>query len=142
MMMSIPRAAFGVFALLFTVATVDVSRARAQAMTVTPTVCGVGTVAHCGTEPILKCGNSFGIDFSLLMQSGSIRWSTEQCVAGTKAIYKDNKTPPTSGSSEPALQSCGQPGTQVGGGSHGSGLSGMRGSGDEDNDAPIAPCET
>ena len=30
MMMTIPRAAFGVFALLFTVATVDVSRARAQ----------------------------------------------------------------------------------------------------------------
>ena len=49
MMMTIPRAAFGVFALLFTVATVDVSRARAQTTTVTPTEyhhwnsCGHGT---------------------------------------------------------------------------------------------------
>ncbi len=132
MMMTIPRAAFGVFALLFTVATVDVSRAMAQATTVTPTVCGVGTISHCGTEPTLKCGNSFSIDFSALTQSGGVRWSNEQCVAGSKSLYKDVKSPANKGSSDPSLQGCGAPSSTVGGGSTGSGLSGMRGSGEDE----------
>jgi len=129
MMMTIPRAAFGVFALLFTVATVDVARARAQATTVTPTVCGVGTEKACGSEPITKCETSVTVDFNLLLQSGGFKWTTSNCTSGYKTLYKDIKS---TGTTDPKkVTSCG--------GSTGTGLSGMRGSGDEEE--TILLCE-
>ena len=122
MMMTMSRAAFGVFALLFTVATVDVSRVRAQTTTVTPTVCGVGTEKACGSEPITKCETSVSFDFSLLLQSGGFKWTTSNCTSGYKSLYKDIRS---TGTTDPAkVTSCG--------GSTGTGLSGMRGSGEEE----------
>jgi hypothetical protein len=129
MMMTIPRAAFGVFALLFTVATVDVSRAMAQTTTVTPTVCGVGTEKACGSEPITRCETSVSFDFNLLLQSGGFKWSTSNCTAGYKSIYKDVRT--TGTTDQTKVTSCG--------GSTGTGLSGMRGSGEEEE--TILLCE-
>ncbi|WP_411281424.1 hypothetical protein [Gemmatimonas sp.] len=122
MMLTIPRAAFGVFALLFTVATVDVSRAMAQT-TLTPTACGVGAIAACGTEEIKKCETTFSFNFNVLLQSGGVTWSTTNCTsAGYKTLYKDMRTISTS--TDGTSNSCG--------GSTGTGLSGMRGSGDEE----------
>ncbi len=129
MMMTIPRAAFGVFALLFTVATVDVSRAMAQTTTITPTVCGVGTEKACGSEPITKCETSVSFDLNLLMQSGGFKWSTSNCTYGYKTLYKDVRG---TGTAQPTtVNSCG--------GSTGTGLSGMRGSGDDEQTIEI--CE-
>jgi hypothetical protein len=136
MTMTIPRAAFGVFALLVTVATIDVSRAMAQTTTITPTVCGAGTEKACGSEPVTKCEHSFSLDLNLFMQSGGIKWTTSNCTAGYKTLYKDVKS--TGGTSDGVL-TCGTSSTAHGGGSTGTGLSGMRGSG-EDEDA-VSICE-
>ncbi len=131
MMMTIPRAAFGVFALLFTVATVDVSRAMAQT-TVMPTACGVGSISACGSEEIKKCETTYSFNLNVLMQSGGFTYSTTHCTtAGYKTLYKDNRTTATGAPSQPS--SCG--------GSTGTGLGGMRGSGDDDNDETFELCE-
>ena len=76
MMMTIPRAAFGVFALLFTVATVDVARARAQTTTVTSTTPMTLTLSTLTllTSPPLLDETSFQLCFTL---SPSLR--REQC---------------------------------------------------------------
>ena len=70
MTMTIPRAAFGVFALLFTVATVDVARARAQTTTVTSTACAMGTLTACGSQPITTCETSVTFDLNVFLQTG------------------------------------------------------------------------
>lgn len=132
MMMTIPRAAFGVFALLFTVATVDVSRAMAQTTTVTPTSCGVGVITACGSESITKCETTFSFNLNVLLQSGGFTWSTTNCTsAGYKTLYKDVKNTST-GTESTTIKSCG--------GSTGTGLSGMRGSGEEEE--TIELCES
>lgn len=136
MMMTIPRAAFGVFALLFTVATVDVSRAMAQTTTLTPTVCGAGVIAACGTESITKCETTFSFNLNVLMQSGGFTWSTTHCTnAGYKTLYKDVKKTSTgtgTGTESTTINSCG--------GSKGAGLTGMRGSGDQEE--TVALCDS
>ncbi len=122
MMMTIPRAAFGVFALLITVATVDVSRAMAQTTTLTPTACGAGVIAACGTEELKKCDTTFSFNLNVVMQSGGLTWSSTNCTsAGYRTLYKDTKTASTGTTT---TGSCG--------GSTGTGLSGMRGSGDDE----------
>jgi hypothetical protein len=132
MMMTIPRAAFGVFALLFTVATVDVARARAQTTTVTPTVCGAGTLRACGSEPITKCESSVSFDVNLLLQSGGFKWTTSNCTTGYKTLYKDVPSTGTTGTTgAKTTGSCG--------GSTGTGLTGMRGSGEDEE--TILLCE-
>lgn len=136
MTLTIPRAAFGVCALLVTVATIDVSRALAQTTTITPTVCGAGTEKACGSEPVTKCEYSFSLDLNLFMQSGGIKWTTSNCTVGYKTLYKDVKS--TSGTSDGAL-TCGSTNTTLGGGSTGTGLSGMRGSGEDDD--VVSVCE-
>jgi hypothetical protein len=97
MMMTIPRAAFGVFALLFTVATVDVSRAMAQTTTVTSTACSMGTLTACGTQPITTCETSVSFNLNVLLQSGGFTVTKTNCTAGYKTLYKD-RTSTTSGS--------------------------------------------
>jgi len=123
MTMTIPRAAFGVFAFLFTVATVDASRAMAQTTTITPTVCGVGAIAACGSEEIRKCQTSWSFNINVLMQSGGVSFSSTNCVSsGYRTLYKDKQT--STGGTGSSSGTCG--------GSTGSGLHGMRGSGDDE----------
>jgi len=123
MTMTIPRAAFGVFAFLFTVATVDVSRAMAQKTTVTPTACGAGAITACGNEEIRKCEISWSFNLNVFMQSGGLSYTTSNCVtSGYRTLYKDNRT--STGGTGSSSGTCG--------GSTGSGLNGMRGSGDEE----------
>jgi hypothetical protein len=93
--MTIPRAALGVFALLFTVATVDVSRARAQTTTVTATSCGMGVLTPCGSEPITKCETTISFNLNLLLQNGGFTFSSTNCTTGYKTLYKDRKTTTT-----------------------------------------------
>ena len=95
MTMTIPRAALGVFALLFTVATVDVSRARAQTTTVTATSCGMGVLTPCGSEPITKCETTISFNLNLLLQNGGFTFSSTNCTTGYKTLYKDRKTTTT-----------------------------------------------
>lgn len=122
MTMTIPRAAFGVFAFLFTVATVDVSRAMAQT-TVTPTACGAGAITACGNEEIRKCEISWSFNLNVFMQSGGLSYTTSNCVtSGYRTLYKDNRT--STGGTDSSSGTCG--------GSTGSGLRGMRGSGDDE----------
>jgi hypothetical protein len=97
MMMTISRAAVGVFALLFTVATVDVARARAQSTTVTSTACAMGTLEPCGTQPITTCETTIHFDLNLLLRSGGFKFTQTNCTTGQKTLYKDRRTP-TSGS--------------------------------------------
>ena len=97
MMMTIPRAAFGVFALLFTAATVDVSRALAQSSTVTPTACAMGTLTACGSQPITTCETTIHFDLNVFLRSGGFKFTQTNCSTGYKTLYKD-RTAPTSGS--------------------------------------------
>ena len=97
MMMPMPRAAFGVFALLFTVATVDVALARAQATTVTSTACAMGTLTACGSQPITTCQTTIQFDLNVFLQSGGFKFTQTNCSTGYKTLYKD-RTSPTSGS--------------------------------------------
>ena len=89
MMITIPRAAFGVFALLFTVATVDVSRAMAQTTTLSPTACAMGTVTACGIQPITTCETSVTFNLNVLIQSGGFTFTQTKCTTGYKTLYKD-----------------------------------------------------
>ena len=93
MMMTISRAAFGVFALLFTVATVDVSRALAQTTTVTSTACAMGTLKACGSEPVTTCETKLQFNLNVFMQSGGFTFTQTNCVAGYKTLYKDRTSP-------------------------------------------------
>ena len=99
MMMTIPRAAFGVFALLFTVATVDVARARAQSTTVTSTACAMGTLTACGSQPITTCETTIQFDLNVFLQSGGFKFTLTNCSTGYKTLYKDRTAPtgPTTG---------------------------------------------
>ncbi|WP_309672422.1 hypothetical protein [Gemmatimonas sp.] len=106
MMMTIPRAAFGVFALLFTVATIDVSRAMAQTTTVTSTACSMGTLTACGTQPITTCETSFHFSLNVFLQSGELKFTQTNCTAGYKTLYKDRATPSTGTPSGP-YKTCG-----------------------------------
>lgn len=105
MMMTIPRAAFGVFALLFTAATIDVSRALAQT-TVTSTACSMGTLTACGTQPITTCETSIHFSLNVFMQSGEFKFTQTNCTAGYKTLYKDRATPSTGTPSGP-YKTCG-----------------------------------
>jgi len=93
MMMTIPRAAFGVFALLFTVATVDVARARAQTTTVTSTACAMGTLTACGSQPITTCETTIQFDLNVFLQSGGFKFTQTNCSTGYKTLYKDRTAP-------------------------------------------------
>lgn len=93
MMMTIPRAAFGMFALLFTVATIDVSRAMAQTTTVTSTACSMGTLSACGTQPITSCETSISFNLNVLIQSGGFTFTQTKCTTGYKTLYKDRQSP-------------------------------------------------
>ena len=93
MMMTIPRAAFGVFALLFTVATVDVARARAQSTTVTSTACAMGTLTACGSQPITTCETTIQFDLNVFLQSGGFKFTQTNCSTGYKTLYKDRTAP-------------------------------------------------
>lgn len=114
MMMTIPRAAFGVFALLFTVATVDVSRAWAQTTTVTATSCGMGVLTPCGSEPITKCETTISFNLNLLLQNGGFTFSSTNCTTGYKTLYKDRKT---TALTEPAgpYPTCSEAGNRISG---------------------------
>jgi hypothetical protein len=106
MMMTIPRAAFGVFALLFTVATVDVSRAMAQTTTVTSTACAMGTVTACGTQPITTCETSIQFNLNVFMQSGGFTFTQTNCVNGYKTLYKDLKLTTTGSTTTGPYKTC------------------------------------
>jgi hypothetical protein len=94
MMMTIPRAAFGVFALLFTVATVDVARARAQTTTVTSTACAMGTLTACGSQPITTCELTVQFDLNVFLRTGGLKYTETNCSTGYKMLYKDRTTSP------------------------------------------------
>ena len=106
MMMTIPRAAFGVFALLFTVATVDVSRARAQTTTVTATSCGMGVLTPCGSEPITKCETTISFNLNLLLQNGGFTFSSTNCTTGYKTLYKDRTSATTGTTTTGPYKTC------------------------------------
>ncbi|QJR34423.1 hypothetical protein [Gemmatimonas groenlandica] len=106
MMMTIPRAAFGVFALLFTVATVDVSRAMAQSSTVTSTACSMGTLTACGTQPITTCETSIQFNLNVFMQSGGFTFTQTKCVAGYKTLYKDRTSISTGTTTTGPFKTC------------------------------------
>ncbi len=106
MMMTIPRAAFGVFALLFTVATVDVSRAMAQTTTVTSTACAMGTVTACGSQPITTCETSLQFNLNVFMQSGGFTFTQTNCVTGYKTLYKDLKLTTTGTTTTGPFKTC------------------------------------
>ena len=89
MMMTIPRAAFGMFALLFTVATVDVARARAQTTTVTSTACAMGTLTACGSQPITTCETTVQFDLNIFLRTGGLKYTETNCATGYKTLYKD-----------------------------------------------------
>jgi hypothetical protein len=92
MFMTIPRAALGALALLLAVATINVSGARAQDATITPTVCGVGSHTACGTSPIQSCETSFHLNLNLLARGGGLTYSTTKCTeSGYRTLYKDIK---------------------------------------------------
>jgi hypothetical protein len=105
-MMTIPRAAFGVFALLFTVATVDVSRAMAQTTTVTSTACTMGTLTPCGTQPITTCETSIQFNLNVFMQTGGFTVTQTNCVAGYKTLYKDRTSSTTGTSTAGPFKTC------------------------------------
>ena len=105
MMMTIPRAAFGVFALLFTVATVDVSRARAQTTTVTSTACAMGTLTACGSQPITTCQTTIQFDLNVFLQSGGFKFTQTNCSTGYKTLYKD-RTAPTGSTTGGPYKTC------------------------------------
>jgi len=105
MMMTIPRAAFGVFALLFTVATVDVARARAQTTTVTSTACAMGTLTACGSQPITTCETTIQFDLNVFLQSGGFKFTQTNCSTGYKTLYKD-RTAPTGATTGGPYKTC------------------------------------
>ena len=107
MMMTIPRAAFGVFALLFTVATVDVSRAKAQTSTITSTACSMGTLTPCGSQPITTCETSVEFNLNVFMQSGGFKFTQTKCTAGYKTLYKDRTSPSGGSTNTGPYKSCG-----------------------------------
>lgn len=106
MMMTIPRAAFGVFALLFTVATVDVSRARAQTTTVTSTACAMGTLTACGSQPITSCETSLQFNLNVFMQSGGFVFTQTNCSTGYKTLYKDRTSTSTGTTTNGPYKTC------------------------------------
>jgi hypothetical protein len=106
MMMTIPRAAFGVFALLFTVATVDVSRARAQTTTVTSTACSMGTLTACGTQPITTCETSIQFDLNVFLKSGGFKVTQTNCSTGYKTLYKDRTSTTTGTTTTGPYKTC------------------------------------
>ncbi len=121
------RALIGAFALLVTMAGLDVSGALAQALptdgTTTATTCGTGTITACGQEDILKCEWKFEIDFNILSRSFGLRTGQSSCTKiGTRNLYKDIVTPDRGTCTSP-----------IGGGSRGSGSVGSRGSGDDES---------
>lgn len=92
MFMTIPRAALGALALLLAVATLNVSGARAQDATITPTACGVGSNTACGTAPIQTCETSFHLNLNFLTRGGGLTYSTTKCTdSGYRTLYKDHK---------------------------------------------------
>ena len=106
MTMTIPRAAFGVFALLFTVATVDVARARAQTTTVTSTACAMGTLTACGSQPITTCETSVTFDLNVFLQTGGFKVTQTNCTAGYKTLYKDRKVTSTGSTTTGPYNTC------------------------------------
>ena len=106
MTMTIPRAAFGVFALLFTVATVDVARARAQTTTVTSTACAIGTLTACGSQPITTCETSVTFDLNVFLQTGGFKVTQTNCTAGYKTLYKDRKVTSTGSTTTGPYKTC------------------------------------
>ncbi len=92
MFMTIPRAALGALALLLAVATLNVSGARAQDATITPTACGVGSNTVCGAAPIQTCETSFHLNLHFLTRGGGLTYSTTKCTnSGYRTLYKDHK---------------------------------------------------
>lgn len=125
MTMTIPRAALGVFALLVTVATVDVSRAMAQDTAVTPTTCGPGVLKACGSEEFKRCDHAVSGNVSWMAQLFGLTMTSTNCTsAGYRTIYKDKPKTAETRSEGGAYPTCG--------GSTGGGAIGMRGSGDEE----------
>ena len=114
----------GAFAMLAGVAALDVSGALAQALptsggTITSTTCSVGTLTECGRETIVKCEWKFDINANVFTRSGGLSGGRFECKdAGFKTLYKD-RTP--------------APSCSAVGGSQGSGLTGTRGSGDDED---------
>lgn len=106
MMMTIPRAAFGVFAVLFTVATVDVSRARAQTTTVTSTACSMGTLTACGSQPITSCETTIQFDLNVFLQSGGFKFTQTNCSTGYKTLYKDRTSATTGTTTTGPYKTC------------------------------------
>jgi hypothetical protein len=106
MMMTSPRAAFGVFALLFTVATVDVARARAQTTTVMSTACAMGTLTACGSQPITTCETSLTFDLNVFLQTGGFKFTQTNCTTGYKMLYKDRTVTSTGSTTTGPYKTC------------------------------------
>ena len=118
----------GAAALLLTFAAVDVPGARAQtayptAEGTTATTCGTGVLQFCGTETIQKCEWTFEVDLNLFTRCGGIKVGRYECKSyGYKTLYKDQR--------EVTVPGC----STIGGGSRGTGMTGTRGSGEDDGD--------
>jgi hypothetical protein len=88
------------------VATVDVSRARAQTTEVTPTACAMGTLEPCGTQPITSCETTIHFDLNLFLRTGGFKFTQTNCTVGHKTLYKDRRTPTSGSSTGGAYKTC------------------------------------
>lgn len=117
---TLSRVAGGALGILAAATVGDVASARAQALTnstIISTTCGPGTIEKCGDKPIESCDTEYVLEFDLITRSFKLVAKSTNCkVIGNTPIYK-NKYGAACTST---------------GGSTGTGLVGMRGSGEEE----------
>jgi hypothetical protein len=117
---TLSRVAGGALGIIVTAAIGGVASANAQSAdgtTVISTTCGTGTIEKCGDKPLESCDSEYVLEFDPVTRSIRLVVKFTNCKSlGTIPIYKNK---------------FGKACTDVIGGSTGTGLVGMRGSGDE-----------
>jgi hypothetical protein len=117
---TLSRVAGGALGIIVAAAVGNVAVARAQTQTteVISTACGAGTIEKCGDKPIESCDSEYVFEFDPVTRTVRLVVKYTNCKSlGTIPIYKNKFATACTSSS---------------GGSTGTGLVGMRGSGDEE----------